>query len=1130
MNEELPFEQFDLTPALAVVPDCHGCSGLKLLVKELEKNYHDLLFDKVFKNGDQPVKNDECKTPVRVKAANSRLMELKGEANGDSAPVLLTPKKASVKSLANILPSVLELQRLVASVSDDGFSGIECADSWDDIVSVIRAACDVISRQKDLVETEKDHEDLFDDCDIMASQCPDPNWIEGFADAGRSPAHLPVVHEEDDEAGDDTDFDMVEGDDDDDDEEFAHIQQHLDALSSAFSSWNDRMALMKRKSLKISSKGKKMNSHDDSFDLHEFETALNEIHEMIRRLGPSLNILTDARKLALPVNLLELTRSFANECTALASINEQLVTDLEAIKQIFVKDGSSTNDSLLSIVSSYVSLAGDLRSKASNVENALQELEKLKDHNAVVFSSLQHAEDINREQIAKWASERVDLLQQITDYQCEIKKFSELGQEVTENASNTIDELKDTANRLSLENRELKNRLAGYQDSGAALSSIRSQLEAKSFEFSDAQAELEKAYMASADLSSKCSSLSEVVHQKTNEIELLLGKQREMESSIAEVTRSASQSLSVNLKEIAQLQQENAELNLKLGKLQFSEQEIANLKIEHDSVVAKFEKEKANLEEWGNMHCNHAEVLDTELNNLMSRTQNLECQLSDKQDTIFTLQAEFQAQSAILKDTAESLARTQSCLDTATANNADLGDKIKHLEGLLNDRSCECDQLLQELESRHAISAEQSRKLSAASAEITNSRMALSNISEKFDALKASKLEATEIAAKLNELYGGVRDSIAKIGEKCISQIKIHDVAHDEKVYTLKQHAEKLEAECLEYHQKTQTLTKSLKEEQARTAAVQVAHDSVVEQMEHKKSVIDDLTSKLTAKSEFKSPDATATSASKRRISSTKPSPAPVSSKRSLDIAPPELSGKKEKKKFKTPSKDSDEGFIATSRTILDESPFVMEKENQASQPSSTPATSVAGRRSSRRAKAVVVAFSGFRDENPEYNIKVKEDLVMKLKALGASVKLDGEFEDSITHVITPPGSRTLKCFAASLTSKWIITDVKWVMDSAGAGKFLDETKYGTCYTENPFKDKSYFLADSFIKESKNGREFRVENAKNLICVIGKGTVVDNLKDAQYVLRGSSDTTKYHGKVKYTWGEFLDLMPISKKN
>ena len=57
-----------------------------------------------------------------------------------------------------------------------------------------------------------------------------------------------------------------------------------------------------------------------------------------------------------------------------------------------------------------------------------------------------------------------------------------------------------------------------------------------------------------------------------------------------------------------------------------------------------------------------------------------------------------------------------------------------------------------------------------------------------------------------------------------------------------------------------------------------------------------------------------------------------------------------------------------------------------------------------------------------------------------------------MTHLITPPRTRTLKTFAASLTSKWIITDYNWVLNSAEAGQFLSEATFGERYTEKPFK------------------------------------------------------------------------------
>jgi hypothetical protein len=65
---------------------------------------------------------------------------------------------------------------------------------------------------------------------------------------------------------------------------------------------------------------------------------------------------------------------------------------------------------------------------------------------------------------------------------------------------------------------------------------------------------------------------------------------------------------------------------------------------------------------------------------------------------------------------------------------------------------------------------------------------------------------------------------------------------------------------------------------------------------------------------------------------------------------------------------------------------------------------------------------------------------------------MDSEFGDSITHVVTPPHGRTLKTLAACLTSKWLITDFKWIIDSYEKGHFLPEDAYGERHFEHPFK------------------------------------------------------------------------------
>lgn len=70
-------------------------------------------------------------------------------------------------------------------------------------------------------------------------------------------------------------------------------------------------------------------------------------------------------------------------------------------------------------------------------------------------------------------------------------------------------------------------------------------------------------------------------------------------------------------------------------------------------------------------------------------------------------------------------------------------------------------------------------------------------------------------------------------------------------------------------------------------------------------------------------------------------------------------------------------------------------------------------------------------------------------------------------HIIAPATARTLKTFAGSLCSKWLIHDYKWLTESIFVGKWLPEEAYGLKNTVEPFKDKKIFVTDLFHTESQ---------------------------------------------------------------
>jgi hypothetical protein len=93
--------------------------------------------------------------------------------------------------------------------------------------------------------------------------------------------------------------------------------------------------------------------------------------------------------------------------------------------------------------------------------------------------------------------------------------------------------------------------------------------------------------------------------------------------------------------------------------------------------------------------------------------------------------------------------------------------------------------------------------------------------------------------------------------------------------------------------------------------------------------------------------------------------------------------------------------------------------------------------------KKITICFSGFRPKSSKGDGEsIKFDLEKKAKYLGANIKVGEEFDKFITHVISPPNTRTIKTLAACLTGKWVVSS-QWIEDSYAQGYWINEENYG---------------------------------------------------------------------------------------
>ncbi|KAJ1649783.1 hypothetical protein IWQ61_009232 [Dispira simplex] len=204
----------------------------------------------------------------------------------------------------------------------------------------------------------------------------------------------------------------------------------------------------------------------------------------------------------------------------------------------------------------------------------------------------------------------------------------------------------------------------------------------------------------------------------------------------------------------------------------------------------------------------------------------------------------------------------------------------------------------------------------------------------------------------------------------------------------------------------------------------------------------------------------------------------------------------------------------------------------QAQQPlvGSNSATLVAGSSTTQRTHPVCVLFSGFQSSSSvsDYSSDRKSKLIQVIESLGGRVLPDhSEFDPAmVTHVITMPGRRTLKVFAAAVSSCWIIHDQEWVEESARRGYFVEEFPYGQRYLEKPFVNKTFYMAPSFVLEYQRSSPHKLDSFKALVVEFGQGRITQTVEEATHCIKGANDQNRYTS-TDLVWESFLSMIPGS---
>ena len=641
--------------------------------------------------------------------------------------------------------------------------------------------------------------------------------------------------------------------------------------------------------------------------------------------------------------------------------------------------------------------------------------------------------------------------------------------------------------------------------------------------------EVENAKLILNQSVSHIESLNSLISDKSTFIEKLESEIASLKSDIGDYEVKLSHIESKALEVERQKELLKSELSESLDKVVGELNTIELEKYELESTIQQLTSEKESAMQSCESLKHDSSLVETELNELKEQLQRANAVNSELEDYLARIQVECDAKNNEIKALvvkAEKLRNSNAVLQeqvqiTASENADELpalqqtaaasSEKIKSLEellsaniGELNNAKVHHEVILKQVSDGYGAGVEQLKiRLSTATNIINSMKNQLDTQTAAENILKVQYLEKCRAYELQIQGLKDENDNAKKSEQLSQSQITELDRQYIEEIDDLKKH-------LLEFTEDMKSLKTELEEKNATESAFKdKLHDLQTENNNMKSEFIAKLSQMQdeaeTMKSEIR--------AREEEVASLKGKLARIDEVYSRQPTKSRLPLPKRAREEVIDLIEVKKISRTISQTFQDISNMAHDGEN-ASETSN-------GRRSFWRVGQIIVSFSGFRDDQPVYNTKLKHDLAEKLKSLGAVVKMDGEFEDKITHVLTPPGCRTLKSFAASLTSKWLITNTAWVIDSFSSEKFVNESRYGERFTERPFKDKSFYLADSFMKECRSGKEFRVDNAKNLITVLGGGFIVKSINAADNVIRGGSDSSDYPDKNVYTWSGIL---------
>jgi len=154
---------------------------------------------------------------------------------------------------------------------------------------------------------------------------------------------------------------------------------------------------------------------------------------------------------------------------------------------------------------------------------------------------------------------------------------------------------------------------------------------------------------------------------------------------------------------------------------------------------------------------------------------------------------------------------------------------------------------------------------------------------------------------------------------------------------------------------------------------------------------------------------------------------------------------------------------------------------------------------------------------------KKKDQLIDLVKQLGGVVNLEVKFDPSITHVVVPPETHTIKGLAALITEKWVVSP-SWLEDSAKVKMFLPPDKYGIRGKPSPFEGKTFYINQtSFEKEI-------FHNALILLETLGKGKRVPFHDGADIIISNNIMKDVLNSNTPHVYFTWATLVEYVKNN